>query len=252
MKRVYSLILLSLALSSCKYVEVMSTRPVSPGIRTEKDFYVFENDTVQIIYLFWGKNGQMSFTLKNKLDVPIYIDWKKSSLVLETKNTSYYAETEQSNFNAVSVGNARGGRDAFNRPYAVGASATSGSSVSVKAERVTFIAPHSHIERRFGDLTTYDVITLTKGGESWGTFGGQKVVVKPFRTPILPVRNFISYSTTEDFKVEHHIDNAFEVDKLFLIQRSKVGNFKMPMIYKVSDQRYYHTMPYYKWQIYRN
>lgn len=73
----------------CKtYVQVFDTK--AKNIKVENEFYVFENDSLKITYSFWAKNGLMTFGIYNKLNKPLYIDWKKSSYIDNSVKLNYW------------------------------------------------------------------------------------------------------------------------------------------------------------------
>jgi len=45
--------------------------------------YQYENDTLVIRYLLWSNQGKMNVVIKNKLKVPIYINWTQSQYTVE-------------------------------------------------------------------------------------------------------------------------------------------------------------------------
>lgn len=52
--------------------------------------FVFENDSIKLVYNFNGMNAPINLQVKNKLDKPVYIDWQRSALVINDKAISYY------------------------------------------------------------------------------------------------------------------------------------------------------------------
>ena len=79
-----------LLLTSCSYYNVVSiasdkTKQTSSGL-------IFENDTIRITYKFWAKNGVMNFDIYNKIDMPLYFDWKKSAYIPNDKMMSYWQD----------------------------------------------------------------------------------------------------------------------------------------------------------------
>jgi len=54
---------------------------------------VIDNDTVLIKYKFRGYNCPATVYIFNKLDVPLYVDWKRSSFILDGKNIRHFDET---------------------------------------------------------------------------------------------------------------------------------------------------------------
>ena len=104
-------------------------------------YYAYENDTIRVVYYFWAENGVMGFSIQNKTNIPIYIDWKKCSYVLKKEKNDYWKETaELTSYSET------------NR-FAVGAFSwidkTLGTSTTLlnKPERVTFIPPGASISR---------------------------------------------------------------------------------------------------------
>ena len=102
MKAIIPFILVLFAFSSCtRYSNLYDVKPVNNDIKNNSS-YEYENDTVKITYSFWGDKGNMSFTILNKLKVPIYIDWKKSFLIKNNQYNSYWLDE------AITTGNTSG------------------------------------------------------------------------------------------------------------------------------------------------
>ena len=80
MKLLATLFVTILFFSSCslKLTHLYETKPLSS---TSNKDNTFENDTLKIIYSFWSEGGVFSFSVYNKLSIPLYIDWKKSSFI---------------------------------------------------------------------------------------------------------------------------------------------------------------------------
>lgn len=57
--------------------------------RNDKNEFVVENDSIRLVYNFYGKNAPVNITVQNKLKVPVYIDWQRSALVLNDKTVTY-------------------------------------------------------------------------------------------------------------------------------------------------------------------
>jgi hypothetical protein len=92
---VLSLIVIALLFSSCSKVFKVAQIKSVDGLTVDDDRYVFENDTVKIIYDFWDEEGAMRYAIENKLDKPITIDWSKSHLVYRGENLPYWTNTER-------------------------------------------------------------------------------------------------------------------------------------------------------------
>src|SRR4051812_46103003 len=78
---------------STRYIQVFETK--STNIKMSDDSWSFENDTVKIDYDFWTEHGVMSFAVFNKLKIPIYIDWKKSSFIVNDRKLDYWIDVSR-------------------------------------------------------------------------------------------------------------------------------------------------------------
>ena len=65
----------------------------SPGCSAVEGFPTYENDSIQVAYVFWGDNGLVGLFIHNKLNQPLYIDWKKCSFITGTTKHDYWDET---------------------------------------------------------------------------------------------------------------------------------------------------------------
>ena len=186
-------------LSSCgsitylQYYKTNSTNTVR-----EDNAYVFENDSVKITYTFWANGGVMSFSIFNKMDKPLYIDWKRSSCIINFANNFYYNDS------------------LANQGYIL--------------TSIAFIPPKTQIEQKLSDIITMNV-------KDWKNFETQhqvrndsrkketKIFVKAFTKDNSPVifRNFLTLSDKQDFQNTFSIDNFFYISEL---QAMDVRNFR--------------------------
>lgn len=169
----YFLLLLVLTLTGCSRQLIQLIETSANNSSESNGKWVFENDTIKITYSFWENHGILSFTVYNKLDKPIYIDWKNSSFILEGNKLDYWMESEQINtismYKQYSVGSSltspypgAAGKAGFRTGISTGS--TSGisttSTTSVKPERVTFIPPKSSYSRSQFYLLPIDCFQL--------------------------------------------------------------------------------------------
>ncbi len=217
----YFLIIFCLFLTSCsKYSNLFDV--TSSDIKsTDKSYYQFENDTIKISYSFWAKNGKMSFTVFNKLNIPIYIDWKKSSVVKNDQKVDYWVDEVKtksrsttsmlyySNFNTTTK--------------------SSSESKSVKPERITFVSPKSSVTRVQTELCIIspDKIPSPNAKTKLLSSDGKTNISVKYAdideqsSPFI-FRNFLTISTNEKFDNEIYIDNRFYVSKVYKIKSEKV------------------------------
>ena len=78
-------LLFCLSCTTFQYVTVSST-----GVaKNDRKEFVVENDSLQLVYNFSGHNGPIKVSILNKLDVPVYIDWQRSALIVNDKTVPY-------------------------------------------------------------------------------------------------------------------------------------------------------------------
>lgn len=208
-----SVLALITCVSSCgtlyQVAEVAST---NVPINKEK-IYVFENDSIRISYSFWSDKGQLEYSIYNKLDKPIYVDWKKSSYIKNGTKNDYWKDAEIGS--SVSVSKAE-----YVNGNVQGASKT--SSASVKLERITFIAPKSNYTQsmfsigRKNGVTFSDTVSpiMLERIDKKGKFTkGKRELFSEQESPI-SFRVFLTLSTKENFEKEFYIDNGFYVSKI--------------------------------------
>jgi len=220
------LLLILLFFSDCTtYVQVFKTKS-STGLKSD-DGYVFENDSVKIEYNFWAEHGVLYFTVFNKLNTPLYIDWKKSSFIRDDQKLDYYTDVERTNssteYSSLIYSYAYWG---------INEGVANTASVKTKPERITFIAPHSEIKKNQFYLLNATGVALrndVKVAQVKNTKDTSKtatVFYKIYKEPkesMLVFRNFLTFSTTEDFKTEFYVDNGFYLSKL---TEMKTGQFQ--------------------------
>lgn len=193
--------------------ETKSSLPV------HKNQYVFDNDTLRIEYNFWANKGLLSYRIINKLDVPVYIDWKKSSFIRNGYKMDYWSD--------IATTNTSGASYSFYRNVWFSES----TSNTFKPERVLFLAPKSFITvERF---TICGRSTPLPTGSATATIPvpehpRKAVKVKsleyaPSGSP-LTFRNFLTYSLTEQLSSENYVDNSFYVSEVIEMKRMDFFN----------------------------
>ncbi|MEO6832304.1 MAG: hypothetical protein ABI378_07855 [Chitinophagaceae bacterium] len=198
-KRFLPLVFLAFLLTSCEFYKVASI--TSDTTKEINNSVVFENDTIKVTYNFWALNGLMLFDIYNKINVPIYLDWKKSAFIVNDKMMSYW----QDETNTVGVASSSA---YYLYGGGVGGSSRS-KSKSVREERVGVVPPHSYITSSKYSLvpqrTTLPVQTFN-------------VVTSP-----LQFRNYLAVSTSEQFdKNVFYIDNGFFVSNVKKVRIGKI------------------------------
>jgi hypothetical protein len=80
-----SVLVLLTACNRYQYLGISSDELVKNG---HQEFTV-ENDTLQLVYNFNGQNAPVNLMVRNKLNKPIYINWKHSALIINDNAISY-------------------------------------------------------------------------------------------------------------------------------------------------------------------
>ena len=60
--------------------------------QNEKSEFVVENDSVSLIYSFHGHSGPITMDIANKLNKPLYVDWRKSALIINGQSFTLWKD----------------------------------------------------------------------------------------------------------------------------------------------------------------
>jgi hypothetical protein len=238
--------LLMVIICSCNhsYVELFHAHAISPVI-IQNEAYVFENDTVKITYSFWAQHGVMSFTVYNKMNIPIYVDWRKSAFIQNDDKQDYWHDVETVNSESTSRGVA-----ASYYNVGVGKSVTTGTSVKTKPERVTFIAPHTQIEK--SEFAIYNVagvklnpseVKIYSAANTYksDTTKKEDIAYRKFtqKESVLQFRNFLTFSFNENGNNEFYVDNGFYIGRIAVMRLNQFcGKKKVDVLAQETDYEY--------------
>jgi hypothetical protein len=238
------LFLVSTTVSAQKYIKVFEAGS-NQSIIQENNKVIFENDTIKITYDLWSSYGNISFSVYNKLDVPIYVDWKKSAFIKQEKRHKYWSGKMVTEATSRLT-------PATKKTLAF----TEGNTTQTQEERIAFIPPHSYIENPakfsileygenyifFKDIPlSFEYLSLKdqnkkelKGTEpglvkvlpvnkSWGADGTIDIYQVEYSKENSPVSfsNFLTYSTTESFANEHYISNSFYIKRILEMDKKQ-------------------------------
>lgn len=133
----YSLALITL-LSSCSKYQMSMISSTNTVKDDETGRFKMENDSVKIIYSFYGRNAPMHIDITNKLNEPLYIDWQRSALIANGKAVSLANKSVQINGDV--SGTSFGTRNVQFTDGTLTGTAT-------LPENIAFVPPHAQIEK---------------------------------------------------------------------------------------------------------
>ena len=218
--RLISLLLITVLITSCnkQMIQLMQLNPVENQFTEKDNEYVFDNDTVRITYRFWANHGKFEFSVQNKLNVPIYIDWKKSNLIYNGKPNIYWVEETVVKSSSVTSG--VGFRGAYGVAY--GEAVSVGESIARPKERITFLPPASTIERNEYSIegASYYLMDLTIEPNFVPNESNPKKMTNVFTQKFgdnsspIQMTNFLTFSTKENFENEWFVKNNFYLGEI--------------------------------------
>jgi hypothetical protein len=209
-KKIFAGLVSIVVLSGCSVYQ--HVRLESTVRQNDKSEFLIENDSISIIYSFYGQNGPIHIELQNKLDKPLFVDWGKSALISKGQSISLWKDEARINANATEY---------KTLPENTFVNSTSNiEGTIVKKDKISFIPPHSNIslnsyvlQTKFFD-TTNQAFERTKLNTIDGQISAKKFSFSKEDSP-LSFRIFLSISNDESFKNPIQFDNTFWVSDYF-------------------------------------
>lgn len=244
-----SLFLLVLGLASCTpKVQVITLH--SPTVTLQDKAFVYETDSLRIQFNFQGENGVVRMNIYNKLDVPLYIDWKRSAFIKGAEKFNYWVDEAYLQGEYSKYGFATPSREPTNRLrpdwYRYDQHVFHSGSIQgiiYKDEPVAFILPKMSMDyARFmvapgkawllppskGTVEQVDVLV------SESNYKKKKDLIRyEFSEANSPLkfRNYLTLSTDTQFRTEFHIDTPFYASKVENVD----GRYLFGSTYTASD-----------------
>lgn len=215
---------MALLLSSC------SVRTIYQVVNTKSDNlnseYVFENEDVKCSYDLWNTDGgaPYSFKLFNKSDKPIYLDWSKSSFIVNGASYDYYQETTVTESKTV----AKSASSIFKNNQALSANSSTiqmSATQSYKQKKVQYIPAQSFVEYRLNS----SMLRMLSGCD-YKLKGTEKIKEFSFEKNNTPYvfRNHLSYAFSENATEQKVIDSEFWVNQMYLMnEKTFMGDKKV-------------------------
>lgn len=189
----------------------------SKDLSWDDKVYAYEDDLVRITYDLWGENGDIVFTVLNKSDKPLYLDWSKSSLIKGQQSFKYWRDVSYSSasfegvsydswlFSNIDLKRIKG------RIY----------TVESKPVKVSFIEPGTIVSRRFSPIEEkfvhdFDEDYYTE--EKCNSMPSRQIKIysESFDEANSPLqfRNFLTFAFDQSFSSEFSIDTEFYISKV--------------------------------------
>ncbi len=210
------MLLLLVACTPHNYYQLIETE--SKDLKVEKDIITYENEDLIITYNFWGNRGNGSFIIYNKTKKDIFIDLKRSHLILNGFAYTYYqnrvfTSPKISFFSPASD-------DEISEQRAIKLPGVTPKSVPEQAvdittfqeERIICIPPKSAQEIFGFDLIKdiYRDCSLLRFPKS------KEIVSSEFTLENSPIKfeNYITYDYSEEFNSVRVVRNMFWANKV--------------------------------------
>ncbi|QKZ11334.1 hypothetical protein [Spirosoma sp. KUDC1026] len=251
MKTFFLLALCLLALAACSpQAQLVTLRGNNVQTVPDKGL-VLDNDTLTLTYDFSSSRGLMHITLVNKLQQPLYVDWKRSSFIIGQNKLDYWYDVANVNLSGSFAGSG------LYRRYSTG----SLSGTITKEDAVGFIPPNTKIEKKDfvvvpqGNLLLKGQPEITHQNSKADPGKKQPIVVSIFnyseeKSP-LTFRNYLTLSTDKDFKNEFHIDTQFWASDVRVLPKAEIvaqpvlqydNTYSTPTAFRKPDG-FYITLP---------
>ncbi|MDM8173867.1 MULTISPECIES: hypothetical protein [Olivibacter] len=224
MNRLFSLLGLTFLFSSCSTYYVSKLNSPDLNKNDETGVFVFENDSVQVTYNFFGENAPVTIDVYNKLKEPLYIDWQRSALIVGDQATSYVGDNLVIKGRSLSTGSSYRTFDDWRTSLSEGAFA----GTATVPQSLTFIPPHSKIKQTKLKLTNLfyeNIADSSYRSVDLATIDGamRKIKVRNYtqeNTP-LTLRSYLTMYVRDD-KTEKTKRMVFE-QNFYVNQVSKLG-----------------------------
>jgi len=199
--------------------------------RTDTWEYIFENDSVKILYSFKGLQCPVSIQIYNKLSQPLYVDWSKSAAIIDGEKVSYWAD--EASLSASTSGYT------YKTSHNTSITNSDINGTIYKNDRISFIPPQSYIINKpvwlshsFFEIRENQNKRSSNMKTSTNTYKVSEYLFNENSTPF-KFRSFLTYSFKEDISSPLYLEDSFWVSNL--IQTSVTPE---ALVYKPSNQYY--------------
>lgn len=209
MKPLFYLVLLCVCASCTTYQYATISSPLSSQT---SDTFIAENDTAKIAYEFSGENGPVKISIYNKLQIPLYVDWSQSALIVNNNRKSYVNKNASIDAQLNST----------QTRWLSSTTQTGSIKGEIKSHEVSgFIPPQAWARESQLTLKSdfFQFPSQTTGKEMKHVNGViTRSVSYPRENSPLSVRSYLTLSTQTDFSSPMHLDHEFWVSEIIQTQ----------------------------------
>lgn len=208
--KIFAFLTCVMLLSGCiTYQHVRLTGDVALNDQSQ---FLFENDTIRILYSFAGYQGPVYLEIFNKLNKPFFVDMRKSALISNGKSASLWKDVSKLNGSATEY--------KVDPPNDYVNSTSKINGTMERKDNITFIPPQSKIIIDSYILRYRSFKNPAKAGEktSFYTSKGTKKAVKySFSRDDSPLnfRIFLSFGMDDTSYTPFYIDKGFWISDYF-------------------------------------
>ena len=220
-------------------------------VKYQNSYYYFENKDIIIYYDFWAENGDDGFSIYNKTDSTIYIDYSKCHFIKGTNTYDYYTEdihveeTQVSNYNTRYSGNSYGYSSINGNSKSVNSIGYSSGYGNSKTSGVVQTTKDLKKDKKIVEIPSKSKIFNSKFLVSKDIYfdqmflinntanGPKSIDFNPDNTP-LKISSMICYSFNENANY-NCITNKFYVSK---ITNAKPSDFKGKKVSKTTSDEF--------------
>jgi hypothetical protein len=200
----------------------------APALKNTPTGLVLDNDTLTLTFDFYQDRGLMRITMVNKLNVPLYVDWKQSALIMGQNKIDYWYDVADVSLDGLADG---GINPRYSNYYWLNLSGT-----IAREDRIEFMPPRTQIvKQRFmivpkptslrleGQFAVVEQRPTSEGRQK--PFPAHQYTFTPDQSP-LRFRNYLTLSTDRDFKTQFHLDTDFYATEVVVMSREQLqGGF---------------------------
>lgn len=220
MRTIPLLILCVVALSACApNAQLVTLR--GNNVTPDPGGLMLDTDTLTLRYNFSGERGQMAVSVVNKLDRPLYIDWKRSAFIIGQDKVDYWQDVANVDLSGSTLGSR------YSR-YSI----SSINGTISKDNQVGFIPPKTRLDKRQfvvipnGTLRLPGTPTVVQERDKWNPDRKKPLLIDVYnyeadQSP-LQFRNYLTLSTDKDFKTEFVIDTKFWASDVRILPKDQL------------------------------